>query len=106
VKCYISVITKSKRNKELDKGLRAGRQMVTGQSDGSLKYLRCVYVLLTYIEYNVTTEKYRNFSGQRKRSLAATYNPTSDLANFYYLPCYVRYNNTQSLNKTSPRGSF
>jgi len=80
--------------------------MVTEQSDGSLKYPRCIYVLLTSIECNVTTEKYRNFSVQRKRSLAATYNPPSDLANFSYLPCYVRYNNAQSLNKTRPQGSF
>ena len=106
MKCYSSVITKSKRNKELDKGLRAGRQMVTGQSDGSLKYPRCIYVLFTSIECNVTAEKCRNLSEQRKRSLAATYNPPSDLANFSYSPCYVRCNNAQSLTKTRLQGSF
>jgi len=106
VKCYSSVITKSKGNKEQDKGLRAGRQMVTGQSDGSLKYLRCICVPLTSIECNVTTEKYRNLSEQRKRSLAATCNPPSDLANFSYLPCYVCYNNAQSVTETHLQGSF
>jgi len=79
--------------------------VVTGQSDGSLKYPRCIYVPLTSTECNVTTEEYRNLSEQRKRSSAATCNPPSDLANFSYLPRYVCHNNEQSLTETRLQGS-
>jgi hypothetical protein len=90
VKCYSTVITKSKKNKELDKGLRAGRQMVTGHSDESLKYPRCIYVLLTSIECNVPIEKYRNLSEQRKRSSGSNLQSNNDLASFSYSRYYVR----------------